>query len=82
VTPPAHVEQQKRTEMSEQSTWQVTGMTCAHCAASVSEEIREIPGVEDVDVTVETGAVVVTSASPLDRDAVDAAVAEAGYTLV
>lgn len=67
--------------MSEQSTWQVTGMTCAHCAASVSEEIREIPGVEDVEVTVETGAVVVTSATTLDRADVGAAVAEAGYSL-
>jgi copper chaperone len=67
--------------MSEQSTWQVTGMTCAHCVASVSEEISEIPGVEHVDVDLETGAVVVTSAAPLDRTAVDAAVAEAGYTL-
>jgi len=57
-------------------------LTCSHCAASVAEEISEIPGVEDVDVTVETGAVVVTSAAPLDRSAVDAAVAEAGYTLV
>lgn len=64
-----------------QSTWQVTGMTCSHCAASVAEEIREIPGVEDVEVTVETGAVVVTSAAALDRSAVDAAVAEAGYAL-
>ena len=36
----------------------------------------------DVDVTVETGTVVVTSAAPLERAAVDAAVAEAGYTLV
>ena len=68
--------------MSEQSIWQVTGMTCSHCAASVAEEIREIPGVEDVDVVVETGAVAVTSAAPLERAAVDAAVAEAGYTLV
>lgn len=68
--------------MSEQSTWQVTGMTCSHCAASVAEEISEIPGVEDVDVTVETGSVVVTSAASLDRAAVDAAVAEAGYSLV
>ncbi len=68
--------------MSEKSTWQVTGMTCAHCAASVSEEISEIPGVEDVDVSLETGEVVVTSTDHLDRTAVDAAVAEAGYTLV
>lgn len=68
--------------MSEQSTWQVTGMTCAHCVASVTEEISEIPGVESVDVTLDTGAVVVTSTAPIDRSAVEAAVAEAGYTLV
>lgn len=68
--------------MSEQSTWQVSGMTCAHCVASVTEEVREIPGVEAVDVTLETGRVVVTSAGPIDRAAVDAAVAEAGYQLL
>lgn len=68
--------------MSTTSTWTVTGMTCGHCAASVREEIEEIPGVDAVDVTVETGAVVVTSSAPLERDAVAAAVTEAGYTLV
>jgi copper chaperone len=69
-------------EPRNQSTWQVTGMTCAHCVASVTEEITEIPGVESVDVTLATGEVVVTSTGPVDRAAVDAAVAEAGYTLV
>ncbi len=68
--------------MSEQSTWQVSGMTCAHCVASVTEEVREIPGVEAVDVILETGQVVVTSDGPIDRAAVDAAVAEAGYHLL
>ncbi|PWN01165.1 cation-transporting ATPase [Nocardioides silvaticus] len=68
--------------MSEQNTYQVSGMTCAHCVASVTEEISEIPGVESVDVTLETGAVVVTSAAPVAREAVADAVSEAGYTLV
>jgi copper chaperone len=63
------------------TTWHVTGMTCGHCAASVTEEITEIPGVEKVDVTVESGEVVVTSSQPLEREAVAAAVTEAGYTL-
>ncbi len=67
--------------MSETTTWHVTGMTCEHCAASVTEEISEIPGVEQVDVTVASGEVVVTSTAPLAPDAVDAAVTEAGYTL-
>jgi copper chaperone CopZ len=67
--------------MSETTTWTVTGMTCGHCAASVTEEISEIAGVEDVAVVVETGAVTVTSAAPLDPAAVQAAVEEAGYAL-
>ncbi|RYB89379.1 cation transporter [Nocardioides glacieisoli] len=67
--------------MSETTTYTVTGMTCGHCAASVTEEISELAGVEDVAVVVETGAVTVTSAAPLDPAAVQAAVEEAGYAL-
>ena len=63
------------------STYTVTGMTCGHCATSVTEEISELAGVEHVDVVVETGAVTVTSAAPLDPAAVQAAVEEAGYAL-
>ena len=67
--------------MSNTSTWTVTGMTCGHCVASVTEELQEVPGVQDVAVTLETGEVVVTSAEPLTREAVEAAVTEAGYQL-
>ena len=63
------------------ATYTVTGMTCGHCVASVSEEIHELAGVSAVDVVLETGAVTVTSAEPLDDDAVRAAVEEAGYQL-
>ena len=52
------------------STWTVTGMTCGHCVASVTEELSEVPGVEQVDVVLETGQVTVTSSQPLERDAV------------
>ena len=62
-------------------TWTVTGMTCGHCVASVTEEVSELPGVQDVDVVLETGTVTVTSSEPLDDDAVRAAVEEAGYQL-
>jgi copper chaperone len=55
-------------------------MTCGHCVASVTEELSELPGVESVVVR-ETGAVTVTSESPLQRDDVDRAVREAGYQL-
>jgi copper chaperone CopZ len=63
------------------STYTVTGMTCGHCVSSVTEEVEEIPGVEDVAVVLETGTVTITSAGPVDRAAVQAAVEEAGYQL-
>ena len=66
---------------STRSTWTVTGMTCGHCVASVTEEVSALPGVEDVQVDLETGRVVVTSAEPLDAAAMAAAVDEAGYAL-
>lgn len=67
--------------MSSTSTYTVTGMTCDHCVSSVTEEVREIPGIENVDVVLETGTVTITSAQPVDDDAVRAAVEEAGYEL-
>ena len=63
------------------STYTVSGMTCGHCVASVTEEVSEIAGVQNVDVDLATGAVTVTSTEPLEDDAVRAAVEEAGYAL-
>jgi len=67
--------------MSSTSSYTVTGMTCAHCVASVTEEVEEIPGVEAVDVDLSTGALKVTSTDPVDDATVRAAVEEAGYQL-
>ena len=64
-----------------QTTYFVEGMTCAHCAASVKEEVSEIAGVTGVDVDVDTGSVVVSSDATLATSLVDAAVSEAGYRL-
>jgi copper chaperone CopZ len=60
----------------------VIGMTCGHCVASVTEEVQELPGVEQVEVDLESGALTVTSAEPLDDATVRSAVEEAGYQLV
>ena len=62
-------------------TYTVTGMTCSHCVNSVDAEIKQIPGVTDVQVDLATGQVTVTSEQPLDDAAVDAAVDEAGYAV-
>jgi copper chaperone len=68
--------------MSTTTAYVVTGMTCAHCVASVTEEVQELPGVESVAVDLEAGRVEVTSAEALDESRVREAVEEAGYTLV
>ncbi|HRE02455.1 MAG TPA: cation transporter [Ilumatobacteraceae bacterium] len=63
------------------TTYTVTGMTCGHCAAAVSEEIGKLATVRTVDVDLPTGAVTVESDAPLSRADVAAAVDEAGYEL-
>ncbi len=62
-------------------TYSVTGMTCGHCVHAVTSELKGLDGVSDVEVELVAGAastVTVTSASPLARDDVAAALDEAG----
>lgn len=67
--------------MSQTSTYTVDGMTCAHCVASVQEEVAEVAGVSDVDVDLVSRRLVVTADGPIDDGAIRAAVEEAGYRL-
>ena len=64
------------------ATYTVSGMTCSHCVASVTEELTKIPGVSAVQVDLSTGAVTVASQGPVDTTGVKDAVEEAGYELV
>lgn len=71
--------------MSTTTTVHVTGMTCDHCVAAVTEELDALPGVTGVSVALVAGGttpVTVLSEQPLDESAVAAAVDEAGYELV
>ena len=66
-----------------QTTYTVSGMTCGHCAMSVTEEVAEVTGVKDVNVNHETGAMIVESDERIPFDSIINAVAEAGnYTVV
>ncbi len=63
----------------------VSGMTCNHCVSSVTEELSDLADVADVRVDLNVGGaskVTVASRAALDRDAVRAAISEAGYDLV
>jgi copper chaperone CopZ len=64
------------------SEYQVTGMTCGHCEMSIREEVSQIPGVEEIQVSAQTGKLVVSSATSIEDAAVLAAVDEAGYSAV
>jgi len=56
----------------------VPGMHCDHCEAAVRDEVSAVPGVESVEVELETKRVDVAGA-PLDDAAIRAAIEEAGY---
>lgn len=62
--------------------YQVTGMTCGHCEMSIRDEVGEIAGVEDIQVSAQTGTLVVTGSDAVDDAQVLAAVEEAGYRAV
>ncbi|MCT6879032.1 MAG: cation transporter [Commensalibacter sp.] len=60
-------------------TYHVKGMTCQHCVRAVTEAIKGLPNVEDVQVDLESG-VVKIKGNP-DKVAVKKAIEEEGYTL-
>ena len=59
------------------SEYQVTGMTCGHCEASVREEVAAVEGVQDAQVSAQTGRLVVTAVGLVDEAAVVDAVTAA-----
>jgi copper chaperone len=68
----------------ETNTFEVLGMTCSHCVASVTKEIGKLARPDDVSVTLVPGgaSLVTVAGAALDRAAVAAAIDEAGYELV
>lgn len=61
-------------------TYLVEGMTCAHCAGTVTRGIRGVAGVSEATVDLDAGTVSVAWDAPVDESAIASAVAEAGYT--
>ena len=59
-------------------TYSVPGVYCGHCQAAITNEVAALPGVEAVDVDLETKIVAIT-ADPLHEQAIIAAIDEAGY---
>jgi copper ion binding protein len=61
--------------------YNVTGMTCEHCARAISAEVGAVAGVIAVAVDLTTGTVTVSSDQPVSVAEIRDAVEEAGYSL-
>ncbi|SMQ71201.1 Copper chaperone CopZ [Plantibacter sp. VKM Ac-1784] len=59
--------------------FRVSGMTCEHCVASVTQELTELETFDSVRVTLEEGLVTVTSAQPIDEEMIRQAIEAVGY---
>ena len=64
----------------ETATLKVKGMTCQGCVASVTRVLKAVPGVRDVQVTLEPGTAKVSyDAAQASVPALEAAIEDAGY---
>ncbi|MER0241431.1 heavy-metal-associated domain-containing protein [Streptomyces sp. 796.1] len=81
MTSESHTAPRPAAEGDVTTVYAVTGMTCGHCEGAVTEEVSALAGVTSVKAVAATGQVTVVSATPLDDEAVRAAIDEAGYEL-
>ncbi len=63
-------------------TWQVAGLDCPVCAATVEKACRAVPGVVEVSASLASGRLTaVVAADGFDREAMEAAAKRAGHAL-
>ena len=58
---------------------QIEGMTCDHCVQHVKEALEAVPGVKSAVVNLKNKSAAVEHADNVSKDALKAAVEEAGY---
>ncbi|WP_336947302.1 heavy-metal-associated domain-containing protein [Asaia sp. HN010] len=69
--------------MSDTLHFQVEGMSCGGCSSRLEKSLSEIPGVEAVKASHETGAVDVTlGAQTVPRSAIETVIEETGFDVV
>lgn len=68
--------------MANIQTYTVQGMTCQHCVASVTEEVKEVTGVNEVNIELDTGRLSINSDQMIDDVLIQNAVKEAGYQVI
>ena len=63
-------------------TFKVEDMTCGGCAASIKQAISHVSGVSSVKANPTSKDVVVATSSDVRREAIVAAIKDAGYTKI
>jgi len=59
--------------------FQVPGVSCQHCINAITSEVTAIPGVQQVQVALDSKVVTVAHAEQVSADQIVAAIVEAGY---
>jgi copper chaperone len=67
--------------MTDTITYSVPGMSSGHCRAAITAEVSALPGVQQVDINLDTKLVQING-NDLDHAALVAAIDEAGYEAV
>ncbi len=58
----------------------IEGMSCQHCVGHVTEALKNIPGLSDVNVSLEEKCATVSGSA--DPEVIKAAIDDAGYDVV
>lgn len=66
----------------ETKTIKVRGMSCQHCVNAIKQNVGKVPGVDNVDVSLQAGTVTVSyDAEKTNMEAIEGAIAGAGYDI-
>jgi len=60
-------------------TYSVPNISCGHCVHTITTELKELAGIEDVKASVDSKQVVVRFDAPATGDAIETLLAEINY---
>ena len=60
-------------------TYSVPNISCGHCVHTITTELKELAGVEDVTASTDNKQVVVRFDAPATREAIESLLAEINY---
>ncbi|PRA04482.1 metal-binding protein [Arthrobacter sp. MYb229] len=72
------------TPIISQTELKISGMTCGHCVSSVTEELNEIPEVQNVEIILDAKGIstaILSTSGAVEQEIIRNAIEEAGYTL-